>query len=107
MLLKENEKPALIELKKVLQANYGLIDFKVFGSKARGEDTAESDIDVMIELSKLSPHIEAEIDNIVFRINLKYDCFISTVIFGEEELTKGPMDESPLYKAIEREGIQF
>jgi len=56
MLLKENEKPALTELKKVLQANYGLIDFKVFGSKARGEDTAESDIDVMIALSQLNPH---------------------------------------------------
>lgn len=107
MLLKENEKSALIELKTILQANYGLIDFKVFGSKARGEDTAESDIDVMIELSQVNPHIEAEINSIVFHINLKHNCFISTVIFGEEELTKGPMDQSPLYKAIEREGIQF
>ena len=107
MLLKENEKSALIELKTVLRAKYGLVDFKVFGSKAREEDTAESDIDVMIELSQVNPHIEAEINSIVFHINLKHNCFISTVIFGEEELTKGPMDQSPLYKAIEREGIQF
>lgn len=107
MLLKENEKSALIELKTILQAKYGLIDFKIYGSKARGEDTAESDIDVMIELSKVNPSIESEIDNILFTINLRHDCLISAIIFGEEELTKGPMDESPLYKAIERDGVQF
>lgn len=107
MALKENEKAALKELKKVLEEKYALLDFRLFGSKARGEDSPESDIDVMIELTEVNPRIESEIDKIVFGINLKNDCFISTVLFSKKELEEGPLDESPLYKIIEREGIRL
>ncbi|OGL40267.1 MAG: hypothetical protein A2042_02385 [Candidatus Schekmanbacteria bacterium GWA2_38_11] len=107
MPLKEHEKVALKELKNILQKNYNLLDFRLFGSKARKEDSPESDIDVMIELSEVNPHIETEIDKIIFDINLKNDCFISAVIFGKKELEEGPMDQSPLYKAIEKEGIRI
>ncbi|OGL49500.1 MAG: hypothetical protein A3C43_03115 [Candidatus Schekmanbacteria bacterium RIFCSPHIGHO2_02_FULL_38_11] len=105
MPIKENEKSALLELKKKLQERYGLLDFRIFGSKARGEDSPDSDIDVMIKLPEISFVIESEIDKIIFSINLKNDCFITAVIFGKKELEEGPMDQSPLYKAIEREGI--
>lgn len=107
MSIKENEEAALAELKQILQENYGLLDLRIFGSKARGEDTPESDIDVMIELPEVNPRIESEIDKIIFSINLGYDCFISAVFFDKEELEEGPMDQSPLYKAIEREGIRL
>lgn len=107
MLLKESEKTALMELKKILEKDYGLLDFRIFGSKARGEDSPESDIDLMIELSKVSPKIESEIDKIIFSINLRYDCFISAVIFSKIELEEGPMDQSPLYRVIEREGVRI
>jgi len=105
MPIKENEKSALLELKKNLQERYGLLDFRIFGSKARGEDSPDSDIDVMIKLPEISFVIESEIDKIIFSINLKNDCFITAVLFGKKELEEGPMDQSPLYKAIEREGI--
>ena len=105
MLLKEHEKAALIEFKKILQENYRLLDFRIFGSKARGEDSPDSDIDVMIKLPEITHSIENEINQIIFDINLKNDCFISVVLFGEKELKEGPMDQSPLYRTIEREGI--
>lgn len=107
MTLKENEKAALKELKKILREKYGLLDFRLFGSKARGQDSPESDIDVMIELSEVNPEIESEIDKTIFVINLKYDCFISAVLFGQKELEEGPLDQSPLYKVVEREGIRL
>ncbi|MBI5746829.1 MAG: nucleotidyltransferase domain-containing protein, partial [Nitrospirae bacterium] len=90
MPLRESEKKALMELKKILEEVYGLLDFRIFGSKARGEDSLESDIDLMIELSEVSPKIESEIDKIIFSINLRYDCFISAVIFSKIELEEGP-----------------
>ena len=107
MSLNEHEKSALKELKGVLEEKYGLIDFRLFGSKARGEDSPESDIDVMIELTEINPKIESEIDKAIFSINLKNDCFISAVIFGKKELEEGPLDQSPLYKVVEREGIRL
>ncbi len=107
MPLKEHEKAALRELKKILQENYGLLDFRIFGSKAREEDSPESDVDIMIELSEVNPQIESEIDKIIFGINLENDCFISAVLFGKKELEEGPLDQSPLYRIIEREGIRL
>ena len=107
MPLKQSEKNAIGELKKILSKKYSLLDFRVFGSKARDEDTPESDIDIMIELSELNPCIEADIDKAIFNINLRYDCFISAVLFSKKELEEGPLDQSPLYRIIEREGVDI
>ena len=107
MPLKQSEKNAIVELKKILSEKYSLLDFRMFGSKARKEDTPESDIDIMIELSELNPRIEAGIDKAIFNINLQYDCFISVVLFSKKELEEGPLDQSPLYRIIEREGVSL
>ena|SRR4030067_2841437 len=104
--LNKNEEIAIVKLKKALEQRFNLLDFRVFGSKARGDASPDSDIDVMIEVDDYNPEIESEIDDIVFKINLEHDCFISTVIFGKKELEEGPLGESPIYKAIEKEGIR-
>ncbi len=105
--IKENEKIALLKLKEALQEKFKLIDFRLFGSKANGAATAKSDIDVMIEIEDYNPVVESEIDDLVFKINLEHDCFISTVLFGREEIEEGPLSESPLYKVIKREGVRI
>ena len=81
------------------------MDFRLFGSKARGTSDPESDLDVMIELPEYGAQIEGQSDNIIFKINLENDAFISAVFFGRKELQEGPMTESPLYKGIREEGI--
>ncbi len=100
-----NEKKALKELQKSLQNNYGLVDFKLYGSKSKGTDQPESDLDVMIILEDLSPEIESEIDDIIFEINLKYDCLITSLYFSRSELEFGSLSESPIYKKIKQEGV--
>lgn len=104
--LKENERIAVSRLKEALGKKLKLLDFRVFGSKARGDASPDSDIDVMIEVEDYNPAIESIIDDLVFEINLTFDCFISTVIFSKKELDEGPLSESPIYKAIEREGVR-
>jgi predicted nucleotidyltransferase len=105
MALKRNEEIALKALKERLINRYSILDFRIFGSKIRGEDTPQSDIDVMIKISESNPGIESEIYDIVFDVNLENDCFISVIIFSEEEIEEGPMSESPIYKTIMREGV--
>jgi predicted nucleotidyltransferase len=105
MALKKNEETALKVLKERLVSSYPILDFRIFGSKVRGEDTPHSDIDVMIEVAELNPDIESKIYDIVFDVNLKNDCFISVIIFTKEEIEKGPMSESPIYKTIMKEGV--
>lgn len=99
------EKEALSELKTSLRQRYGVTSVLVYGSKARGDDTPESDIDVMIVLDDYTPQVETAIDELVYDINLDHDCLISVVIFGRRELEEGPLAESPLYKRILAEGV--
>lgn len=105
MALKRNEEIALKVLKERLTRRYSILDFRIFGSKIRGEDTPQSDIDVMIKIADLNPGIESDIYDIVFDVNLENDCFISVIIFSKEEIEKGPMSESPIYKTIMKEGV--
>ena len=102
--LKKNEEKALRVLKDELSRNFDVINLRVFGSKVRGEDTPESDIDVMIELGEYNSDIKSQIYDIVFDINLENDTFISTTIFYKKDIEEGPLSESPIYKAIMREG---
>lgn len=103
--LKKNEITAIESLKKELSSRFNLLDLRIFGSKARKEDTPESDIDIFIEIDNINSDIEAEIDDIVYKINLENDTFISTIIFGKKEIEEGPMSESPIYKVILKEGV--
>jgi predicted nucleotidyltransferase len=100
-----NEKKALDELKIGLYKRYELLDLKIYGSKAKGFDTPESDLDVMVVLKNLSPLIESEIDDLIFEINIENDCLITAIFFDQEELEVGPLSESPIYKKITQEGI--
>jgi predicted nucleotidyltransferase len=100
-----NEKKALNALKIGLYKRYELLDLKIYGSKAKGFDTPESDLDVMVVLKNLTPLIESEIDDLIFEINIENDCLITAIYFDQEELEVGPLSESPIYKKITQEGI--
>ena len=43
-----NEKKALNVLRSLLLENYRLLDFRIYGSKAKGTDVRDSDLDIMI-----------------------------------------------------------
>ncbi len=64
--LKDNEALALKSLKDALLQKYDVLDFRVFGSKIKGLDRSDSDIDVMIELAEYNSSIASEIDDIIF-----------------------------------------
>jgi predicted nucleotidyltransferase len=102
-----NEKKALSALRSHLQKKYALRDARVYGSKARGTDTPDSDLDVMLVIDNLTPLVESEIDDLIFEINLEYDCLITALFFDHEELESGPLSASPIYKKILREGVHL
>lgn len=105
--LDPNELLALNDLKHSLNNGFQLVDFFLYGSKARGTADPDSDIDVMIELEELTPTFYDKVFDLVFDVNLRHGVFISAVLFGRKELEEGPMSASPLYKVIEREGVRL
>ena len=105
MKLAKYEERALKVLRKHLFEKYPIVAFRLFGSKARGEGRADSDLDGIITIPVNDPVIVADIDDIIYRINLDHDVFISAMIFGRDEIEEGPMSESPIYKIIQKEGV--
>jgi uncharacterized protein len=82
MSISGNEKMALKALQTELSKDFSLKDFRLFGSKARGDDSPGADLDVMIVLEDSSPAVEEKIDDLIFDLNLKYDCLITALYFS-------------------------
>jgi len=107
MVLQKNEENAVRQLKDLLQKKFRLLDFRIFGSKSRGDDSIYSDIDVMMELEESDFEIESDIYDLIYDLNLENNCLMSPTIFSRKELEEGPLSESPIYKTIIKEGVRF
>lgn len=92
------------ELKKDIAAKYELLDFKVFGSTARNDRRTGSDIDIFVLLPHVARHIEEDLFNIAYDIELKHDCLIDLIVFGKDELDE-LLSKTPLYRQVVEEGI--
>lgn len=93
------------ELKDVLRERCGVDSMVVYGSKARRDDTPDSDIDVMVVLEEYTPQTQETVDEAVYEVNLAHDCLISVVVSGRRELEEGSLSESRLYKRMLAERV--
>ena len=92
------------EFKEMVSAKYPLVEMRVFGSTARGEQTPESDIDVFIHVPVVNREIEEAVFDIAYDLELKYDCLLDVIVLSNENLTDfhaKPM----IYRDMIEEGI--
>ena len=76
-----------------------------FGSRARGEATWESDLDILIVLSEVDQKIDRWIRDIAWEVGFNNDRVITTVLLDKVQFEQGPMSESTIIENILREGI--
>jgi len=94
------------KLKKKLSEIVQLIDFRVFGSRARGDIDEYSDMDVFIEVEYLDKELEEKIYHIAWEVGFENSIFISPLIFTQYEIENSPLRASPIVKNIEEEGVK-
>ncbi len=106
-LLDASQSMALVEIKNKVSKKFGAKTFVLYGSAARGQMDAESDLDLLIvtpfPLSRFERH---EITDIVFEVNLRHDTNFSTLVIDEEGWKTGIISVMPLRDEIIRDGIQ-
>lgn len=95
------------KLKERLSVIVPLIDFRVYGSRARGNAAEYSDMDVFIEVEKLDRALEDNIYDIAWEIGFENDVFISPMIFTRYEIEESPLRVSPIVKNISEEGVRI
>ena len=93
------------ELKRRLTDAVEMIDFKVYGSKARGDDDEFSDLDVFVEVATLDRKTRDLISEIAWEISLENSIVISPLVFSEDETENSALRASPILLNIKEEGI--
>jgi predicted nucleotidyltransferase len=93
------------ELRQRLSQGVKIEDFRIFGSRGRGEATPESDLDVYLVVTELTPALRRWIDEVAWEVGFEKDRVISTLVTTRRGLEQGPFGAQPVVQAIEREGI--
>jgi predicted nucleotidyltransferase len=105
MELTKAEKQGIDEIAHVLRERFGATEVLLYGSAARGEMDADSDIDLLVVLPEVNWSIEKEIIGLCFDAELEYGRVISAVCFSEKDVRDTPLKESPLLKNARQQGL--
>lgn len=90
MTLDTKEKSALMQFKAGLQQALGnqLIELKLFGSKARGDDRPDSDIDVLVIVASDDWHLRDAVYDVATDMLLQMDVCISPKVISKNIFDK-------------------
>ena len=103
--MREKDRAIAEQLKRRLSGIVQLIDFKVFGSRARGDADEYSDLDVFIEVEAIDPALRDAISDAVWEVGYQNYTVISPLIFTRDELERSPLRVSPIVRSIAEEGV--
>jgi predicted nucleotidyltransferase len=106
-MIDDERKKELEELKRDLENLLDPLAFKMvlFGSRARGDYSEESDVDVAILVRGLTREMKRRILDKVAEIELEYLLPISALVFSQDEFDHLKQKERRIALDIEREGI--
>lgn len=99
--------PALDEFIHQIREEVGdrLKEVRLFGSRARGNHSRESDYDLLVIVDKVTPQLEESIEALGTRWLLDEGVVISTFVFSEADLER--LRFEPFIMNIEREGVRI
>jgi len=95
------------ELKQKLSQVVQVLDFRVFGSRARGNADEYSDMDVFLKVDHIDPEIKEKIEEVVWEIGFEYCMVISPLIFTRDEIENTALRSSPIVKNIFEYGVSL
>ena len=96
--------------KKVKQSLVEIIplyEVRLFGSRARGDASDDSDLDLYLETGPLSREQRRMISDLVWVIGFENDVVISPLVIPRSEARNGAFSVSVLYQVIKNEGISI
>jgi len=93
------------ELKKRISKLTPLVDFRLFGSRARGDADEYSDMDIFMEFETIDRELRNKVKNAAWEMTLESGIIVTTLLFSRHEIENSPLRSSPIVRAIMEEGV--
>jgi predicted nucleotidyltransferase len=107
--MKEQDRMIALELKNRLPADLQkrVIKFILYGSRARGINAEDSDLDLVALVDEKTPEIESALDDLAYSVMWDYDFkpVISLKVFSEARFRSSKEKGMSFYRHVEKEGI--
>jgi len=107
MALSTEEKSALKSFKNLLKQILGkqLIELKLFGSKARGDDRPNSDMDVLIIVATDDWHIRDKVYDVATDVLLQMDVCISPKVISKNRFVQLCKESTSFIHNVSKDAI--
>ena len=103
--MQEKDLRVIEKFKLLVSQKVKVLEIRVFGSRARGDATAESDLDVLVVVDHLDYTIERYISDCAWETGFPEDVIIMPVAISLDTLKNSPIRESVFIKNVYQEGI--
>lgn len=105
--LAQKDRDAVVQAAQSLRCELPVSKIFLFGSKARGQGDAYSDLDILVVLAcPVTAHLRDAISERLAQVNLDHDVVLSSVVVGEQDWTDGLIRYMPIYTEVGRDGCE-
>ena len=103
--MNENVLKIVEKFKALVSMRVKVHEVRVFGSRARGDATEESDLDVLVVVDYLNHSIEKYISDCAWESGFSENIIIMPIAISMDTLKNSPIRKSSFIKNVYREGI--
>jgi predicted nucleotidyltransferase len=103
--MKKSDLKIVEKFKDLVSQKVKVHELRVFGSRARGDAVAESDLDVLIVVNHLDHSIERYISDCAWESGFPDDIVVMPVAISIDAIKNRPIRESVFIRKIYHEGI--
>ncbi len=107
MPVTQNDLQTARELKKRVSRITPLIDFRLFGSRARGDAYEFSDMDIFMEFETVDRELKNKVKNAAWEMTLETGIVVTTLLFSRYEIEDSALRSSPIIRVIMEEGVSI
>ncbi len=106
--LSQKEQDSIREASQLLKSDLPVTRLILFGSKARGTDEPDSDIDLLVLTScPVGSDLRTAISERLADINLQNDVLLTSVVVFEHDWANGLIHYMLIHEEVERDGCEI